>query len=162
MMDHRRILGLVLGLLAALTTILLPSSSLAGPDDPFAATFTDLLCPAATGHRRYPGPGPAADPGALWFAGAVRPALRGLLLGLPWLLWLLFTWYTIYSPLTLYLPAGFPDLWPTLGSHALMVVLLAWVTYSPVAAFLPAIPGSSPSRWSVEKDGNPTFSQKGT
>lgn len=64
-----------------------------------------------------------------------RPSLRGLLLGLPWLLWLSFSWYLAYSSLPLILPASIPDLWPTPGSHALMAVLTGWVSYSLVAAF---------------------------
>lgn len=64
-----------------------------------------------------------------------RPSARGLLFTLPWLLWLLLSWYVAYSPLPLILPASFPDLWPTPGSQALMVVLAGWVTYSFVAAF---------------------------
>lgn len=49
-----------------------------------------------------------------------RPRRRALFFGLLWLLWLLFIWYTVYSPLPLFLPYGFPDLWPTLASRALM------------------------------------------
>ena len=66
---------------------------------------------------------------------AGRPRLRSLVLGLPWLLWLLFAVYTTYTSLPLYLPAGFPDLWATPGSHVLLAVLAAWVLYSGVAAF---------------------------
>jgi len=65
---------------------------------------------------------------------AARPVARRLLSGLPWLLWLLFLVYTVYSPLALYLPSGWPDFWPTPGSHALVVVLAGWVFYSAVSA----------------------------
>lgn len=64
-----------------------------------------------------------------------RPSARGLLLTLPWLIWLLFSWYLAYSTLPLYLPAGFPDLWPTPGSHALLMVLVGWVLVSGLRAF---------------------------
>ncbi|HSJ56515.1 MAG TPA: hypothetical protein VLC95_05015, partial [Anaerolineae bacterium] len=57
---------------------------------------------------------------------------------LPWLLWLLFLVYTVYAPLPLYLPGGWPDFWPTPGSHALLVVLAAWVVYTGVAALYTA------------------------
>ena len=67
-----------------------------------------------------------------------RPEGRGLWGGLPWLLWLLFLVYTVYSPLPLYLPGGWPDFWPTPGSHALLVVLAAWVVYTGVAALYTA------------------------
>lgn len=58
-----------------------------------------------------------------------------LLFGLLWLAWLAFIWYTIYSPLPLFLPYNFPDLWPTLGSKLLMAVITGWVIYSVVASF---------------------------
>lgn len=66
-----------------------------------------------------------------------RPTIRGLLLGLPWLLWLLVSWLVAYSSLPFVLPASLPDLWPTPGSHALLSVLAGWVLYSVVAAFYP-------------------------
>jgi amino acid transporter len=49
---------------------------------------------------------------------------------LPWVGALLFGWYTIYSPLPLYLPDWYPDLWRTTGSDALMIALAAWVAFS--------------------------------
>ncbi len=41
----------------------------------------------------------------------------------------------VYSPLPLFLPYNFPDLWPTLGSKLLMAVIAGWVIYSVVASF---------------------------
>lgn len=66
-----------------------------------------------------------------------RVSARDLLPGLPWLAWLVFLWWTVYSRLPLYLPAGFPDFWPTPGSHALLAVLLGWVIYSGISAYAP-------------------------
>ncbi len=70
-----------------------------------------------------------------------RPSVGGLLLrllpALPWLLWLLLSWQVAYSSLPFVLPASLPDLWPTPGSHLLVLVLAGWVLYSVVAAFCP-------------------------
>lgn len=71
---------------------------------------------------------------------AARLRRGALIFGLLWLAWLLFIWYTVYSPLPLFLPYGFPDLWPTLGSRALMAVLVGWVIYSVVAAYFVRVP----------------------
>lgn len=64
-----------------------------------------------------------------------RPSPSRLLLALPWLLWLLLSWTVAYSSLPFYLPYALPDLWPTPGSHALLVVLAAWMLFSLVWAF---------------------------
>ena len=66
-----------------------------------------------------------------------RPDRRSLLRTLPWVLSLLFGWYTLYSPLTLYLPAWYPDLWPTKGSGVLMGVLIIGIVFRVATAFFP-------------------------
>ena len=68
---------------------------------------------------------------------AHRPAARALIWILPWLLWLLFIWYTVYSPLPLVLPHGFPDFWPSPAVLVLMIVLALWSAYRAVVAFYP-------------------------
>jgi hypothetical protein len=65
------------------------------------------------------------------------PSRRSLMRGLPWVLALLFGWYTVYSPLPLYLPAWYPDLWPTTGSGVLMGVLATGVAFRIAKAFFP-------------------------
>jgi CubicO group peptidase (beta-lactamase class C family) len=66
-----------------------------------------------------------------------RPSWRTLARTLPWLLSLVFGWYTLYSPLTLYLPAWYPDLWPTIGSGVLMGTLMAGIAFRLATAFFP-------------------------
>ncbi|HKY48038.1 MAG TPA: serine hydrolase domain-containing protein [Acidimicrobiia bacterium] len=66
-----------------------------------------------------------------------RPRWPSLLRALPWVLALLFGWYTLYSSLALYLPGWYPDLWPTKGSGVLMFVLLAGITFRVATAFFP-------------------------
>jgi CubicO group peptidase (beta-lactamase class C family) len=66
-----------------------------------------------------------------------RPSRRSLVRALPWVLALLFGWYTLYSPLTLYLPAWYPDLWPTTGSGVLMGILLTGIAFRVATAFFP-------------------------
>jgi len=68
-----------------------------------------------------------------------RPIRRGLGRALPWFLSLLFGWYTFYSPLTLYLPAWYPDLWPTMGGAALMLTLIAGLAFRVATAFFPRV-----------------------
>jgi hypothetical protein len=65
------------------------------------------------------------------------PSRRSLMRGLPWVLALLFGWYTVYSPLPLYLPAWYPDLWPTTGSGVLMGILATGVAFRVAKAFFP-------------------------
>lgn len=65
------------------------------------------------------------------------PSWRSLMRGLPWVLALLFGWYTVYSPLPLYLPAWYPDLWPTTGSGVLMGILATGVAFRVAKAFFP-------------------------
>lgn len=64
-----------------------------------------------------------------------RPSRRTLMRALPWALALLFGWYTVYSPLTLYLPAWYPDLWPTVGSVVLMGTLTAGIAFWVASSF---------------------------
>jgi CubicO group peptidase (beta-lactamase class C family) len=66
-----------------------------------------------------------------------RPSRRSLVRVLPWVLSLLFGWYTLYSPLTLYLPAWYPDLWPTTGGGVLMGILITGIAFRIVTAFFP-------------------------
>jgi CubicO group peptidase (beta-lactamase class C family) len=66
-----------------------------------------------------------------------QPDRRGLLLVLPWVLGLLFGWYTVYSSLPLYLPAWYPDFWPTTGSLILTLTLTAWIAFSLIRTFFP-------------------------
>lgn len=66
-----------------------------------------------------------------------RPSRRSLVRALPWVLALLFGWYTLYSPLTLFLPGWYPDLWPTTGSGVLMGTLIAGIALRLVMAFFP-------------------------
>jgi len=68
-----------------------------------------------------------------------RHLRRGLGRALPWVLSLLFGWYTFYSPLTLYLPAWYPDLWPTTGGAALMLTLIAGLAFRVATAFFPRV-----------------------
>jgi CubicO group peptidase (beta-lactamase class C family) len=63
-----------------------------------------------------------------------RPAVSVATTVSPWVVALLFGWYTIYSSLPLHLPDWYPDLWRTTGSDALMVTLAAWVAFSGVRA----------------------------
>jgi hypothetical protein len=65
------------------------------------------------------------------------PSWRSLMRGLPWVLALLFGWYTVYSPLPLYLPAWYPDLWPTTGSGVLMGILATGAAFRVAKAFFP-------------------------
>jgi hypothetical protein len=65
------------------------------------------------------------------------PSRRSLVRAGPWLVALLFGWYTLYSPLTLYLPAWYPDLWPTRGSGVLMGTLIAGIAFRVASAFFP-------------------------
>ncbi len=114
------------------------------------------------GQRTDPPPAPALDPTALLTLGLAaivglplpvlmarsardlakgrltrrqRPTLRSLLPALPWMFWLLFNWYTVYSPLPVYLPAGFPDFWPSPATAVLLAVLAAWTAYRVAVAF---------------------------
>ncbi len=66
-----------------------------------------------------------------------RPSRKSLVRALPWVLALLFGWYTLYSPLTLYLPAWYPDLWPTTGGSVLMGTLIAGAAFRVAMAFFP-------------------------
>ena len=66
-----------------------------------------------------------------------RPTGGDLVRVLPWAVALLFGWYTVYSPFPVFLPAWYPDLWPTRGSAVLMVVLVAGLTFRIVTAFFP-------------------------
>jgi hypothetical protein len=66
-----------------------------------------------------------------------RPSRRGLVRFLPWVLGLLFGWYTLYSPLALYLPGWYPDLWPTTGSGVLMGTLITGIALRVATAFFP-------------------------
>jgi CubicO group peptidase (beta-lactamase class C family) len=65
------------------------------------------------------------------------PSLRGLARTLPWVLALLFGWYTLYSQLPLYLPAWYPDLWPTTGGVVLMGTLIAGIAFRVATASFP-------------------------
>jgi hypothetical protein len=56
---------------------------------------------------------------------------------LPWVLSLLFGWYMLYSPLALYLPGWYPDLWPTTGSGVLMGTLITGIAFRVATAFFP-------------------------
>lgn len=67
------------------------------------------------------------------------PSRRSLMRVLPWVLALLFGWYTLYSPLTLYLPAWYPDLWATTGSGVLLSTLIAGVVFRVAAAYFPRL-----------------------
>jgi CubicO group peptidase (beta-lactamase class C family) len=67
------------------------------------------------------------------------PSRRSLLRAVPWVLALLFGWYTLYSPLTLYLPAWYPDLWPNRGSGVLMATLMAGTAFRVAGAFFPRL-----------------------
>lgn len=67
-----------------------------------------------------------------------RPSRQGLTRAVPWVLALLFGWYTLYSPLPLHLPAWFPDLWPTTGSSVLMGILISGIAFRAATAFFPA------------------------
>ena len=69
-----------------------------------------------------------------------RPSLRSLGRALPWVFALLFGWYTVYSPLTVYLPAWYPDLWPTRGVAVLMLTLIAGIAFRVALAYFPRIP----------------------
>ncbi|HEX2421158.1 MAG TPA: serine hydrolase domain-containing protein [Acidimicrobiia bacterium] len=71
------------------------------------------------------------------------PSWRSLMRGLPWLLALLFGWYTLYSPWPLYLPAWFPDLWPTAGSAVLMGILATGFAFRIATAFFPRRTGDA-------------------
>jgi CubicO group peptidase (beta-lactamase class C family) len=66
-----------------------------------------------------------------------RPGRRSLMRALPWVLALLFGWYTLYSPLALYLPGWYPDLWPTTGSGVLMGTLITGIVFRVATAFFP-------------------------
>jgi hypothetical protein len=66
-----------------------------------------------------------------------RPTRRGVVLSLPWVVALLFGWYTVYSSLPLYLPAWFPDVYPTRGSLLLTMTLAAWLIFGLTKAFFP-------------------------
>jgi CubicO group peptidase (beta-lactamase class C family) len=68
-----------------------------------------------------------------------RPGSRSLVRALPWALALLFGWYTLYSPLSLYLPAWYPDLWPTIGSGILMGILAIGIALRLVISFFPPV-----------------------
>jgi CubicO group peptidase (beta-lactamase class C family) len=68
------------------------------------------------------------------------PAASVTVTVLPWVVALLFGWYTVYSSLPLYLPSWYPDLWRTTGSDAVMVTLTAWAAFSGVRAILLARP----------------------
>ena len=70
----------------------------------------------------------------------------------PWALSLLFGWYTLYSPLPLYLPAWYPDLWPTTGSVVLMVTLIAGLAFRVAAAYHPrlSVVAPGPARSTAE------------
>jgi CubicO group peptidase (beta-lactamase class C family) len=77
---------------------------------------------------------------------AVRPlAVSVARTVLPWVVALLFGWYTIYSSLPLYLPGWYPDLWRTTGSDVLMVTLAAWVAFSGVRTIHIARPPREPT-----------------
>ena len=80
-------------------------------------------------------------------AGVSRPSRRGMMRASPWALSLLFGWYTLYSPLPLYLPAWYPDLWPTTGSVVLMVTLIAGIVFRIASAYYPriSVEGSDPA-----------------
>ena len=81
-----------------------------------------------------------------------RPSRRSLVRAVPWVLALLFGWYTLYSPLTLYLPAWYPDLWPTIGSGVLMGILVIGIVFRLVIAFFPR----------VQEDGAPVLAASST
>ena len=66
-----------------------------------------------------------------------RPSRRNQVRTLPWVLALLFGWYTLYSPLPLYLPGWYPDLWPTTGSGVLMGILMTGIAFRVATAFFP-------------------------
>ena len=68
------------------------------------------------------------------------PSGRSLFRALPWVLALLFGWYTVYSPLTLYLPAWYPDLWPTTGSGVLIGTLTVGIAFRVASSFYPVGP----------------------
>jgi hypothetical protein len=68
-----------------------------------------------------------------------RPTRRTLARMVPWVLALLFGWYTLYSPLALILPAWYPDLWPTTGSGVLMGMLGIGIVFRLVIAFFPRV-----------------------
>jgi CubicO group peptidase (beta-lactamase class C family) len=65
------------------------------------------------------------------------PSWKNLVRALPWVLSLMFGWYTLYSPLTLYLPAWYPDLWPTTGSGVLMGTLITGIVFRFATALFP-------------------------
>ena len=68
-------------------------------------------------------------------ARVARPSRGRSMRALPWVLSLLFGWYTLYSSWNLYLPAWYPDLWPTTGSVVLMVTLIAGLAFRVATAF---------------------------
>jgi hypothetical protein len=65
------------------------------------------------------------------------PSRGGSMRSLPWLLSLLFGWYTLYSSWNFYLPAWYPDLWQTTGSAVLMVTLIVGLVFRVATAFFP-------------------------
>ena len=85
-------------------------------------------------------------------ARVTRPSRRGMVRASPWALSLLFGWYTLYSPLTLYLPAWYPDLWPTTGAAVLMVTLIAGLVFRVATISYPrlAVEASDPGRSMAE------------
>jgi hypothetical protein len=66
-----------------------------------------------------------------------RPSRRSLVRAVPWVLALLFGWYTLYSPLPIYLPGWYPDLWPTTGTGVLMGTLTVGIAFRVASAFFP-------------------------
>jgi hypothetical protein len=73
------------------------------------------------------------------------PSRRSLVRAAPWFLAVLFGWYTLYSPLPLYLPAWYPDLWPTTGSGVLMATLIAGTAFRVASAFFPRVAADATS-----------------
>jgi hypothetical protein len=87
------------------------------------------------------------------------PSRRSLMRGLPWLLALLFGWYTLYSSWPLHLPAWFPDLWPTKGGGVLMGILTTGFAFRVATAFFPrrtgaamSVPGAPTAESSLVRD----------
>ncbi len=83
-------------------------------------------------------------------ARVTRPSRRAIVRASPWALSLLFGWYTLYSPLPLYLPAWSPDLWPTAGGAVLMVTLLAGLVFRVAAAYHPRLSVEGPDPVAAE------------
>lgn len=86
------------------------------------ATLVVFVMRVARGQRRF-----TSRPRPRRFAGVLVWAIPALLL-----------WTWLYSPLALPFPPSFPDIWASPQIDFLMAMLLAWITYSVVSAFVSA------------------------